>query len=158
MTTNARAIDVAIAAVALLNSAPAQAGFNQTFTAVRAYRPQYDLTTHKLGLKVTVIPATLTDSPLARRTVQGLVAIDVGIQKYVKDPSQATMDASTDSLMLLVEQVKQVLEAGLTLAEANIDCGWQQTENDPIFFPDHLWERGVFTSVPRFTYFTRRAR
>lgn len=159
MATNARSIDVAVAAVSLLNGSTAQATFgSNTFTAVRGYRPLYDLKDHKAGLKVTVIPATLADSPLARRTVQGLVAIDVGVQKFVRDPVAATELANCDSLMLLVEQIKQFLEAGLTLAEANVDCGWQQTENDPLFFPDHLQQHGVFTSVPRFTYFTRRAR
>jgi hypothetical protein len=159
MSTNARVIDVAIAAVTLLNSGPVQATFGaQTFTAVRGYRPTYDLKAHKAGLKVTVIPAVLNESPFLRLTINSQVGVDVGVQNFVGSPVAATQDANCDALMLLVEQIKQVLELGLTLPEAKVDCGWQATENDPIFFPDHLREHNVFTSVPRFTYLTRRTR
>ena len=152
MSTNARPIDVAAAAVTLLNSGPAQATFNQTFVAVRDYVPLFDLTAHKAGLKVTVIPAGLDESPMARLTIDGRVALDVGIQNWA--PTLATKDG----LMLLVEQIKTVMEKGLTLPEAAIDCGWLGTENDPIFRYDHIQQHNVFTSVPRFFYLTRRAR
>jgi hypothetical protein len=152
MSTQARSIDVANAAVAFLNSAPVQTGFVQGFTAVRAYQPLYDLKEHKAGLKVTVIPATLDETPLTRAVVQSLLAIDVGVQNFVAN------DAASDVLMLLVQQIKQALERGLTLAEPATDCGWQGTQNEPIFFPDHMQQHSVFTSVPRFTFLTRRAR
>jgi hypothetical protein len=159
MSTNARPIDVAIAAVTLLNSGPVQTTFGAlTFTAKRAYRPTFDLKQHKAGLTVTVIPVLLNESPFSRQTVDGHVAVQVAVQDFVRDVVPATEDAACDALMLLVEQIKTVLENGLTLPEAAVDCGWVGTENDPIFFPDDLKDHGVFTSTPTFTYLTRRAR
>jgi len=154
MSTQARPIDVANAAVTLLNSAAAQATFGSfaPFTAVRDYVPLYDLEQHVSGLIVTVIPAALNESPMARLTIGGQVGIDVGVQNYVQ-----TL-ADKDGLMLLVEEIKTVLEKGLTLPEFPLDCGWVETENDPIYDPDHLKIYGVFTSVPRFTYQVRRPR
>jgi hypothetical protein len=154
MSTNARAIDVAAAAVTLLNSGPAQASFGSfaPFTAVRDYVPLYDLTQHKAGLIVTVIPAALNESPLARLTINSQVLIDVGVQDVVK-----TL-ADKDALMLLVEQIKTVMEKGLTLPEAAVDCGWEGTENEPLYSQEHMLRHSLFTSVPRFAYLTRRAR
>jgi hypothetical protein len=85
-------------------------------------------------------------------TIQGMVGVDVGVQNWVQ-----TL-ADKDALMLLVEEIKTVMEKGLVLPEANIDCGWQGTENDPIYNPDHMQVHSVFTSVPRFLYLVRRAR
>ena len=159
--SNSRSIDVAIAALALLNSAPKQTTFGaQTFTAVRAYRPVLDLENPAdQALKVTVMPATISESPMTRGMVQGLAGIDVAIQKFVSgDLTQQVADC--DPLMLLVQQIKQALEAAgaLVLADAPTDCGWQQTQNNPIYDPVHLTTLNVFTSVPRFTYLVRRAR
>jgi len=152
--TNARSIDVANAAVALLNGAPAQDAFGSfaPFTAVRDYVPLYDYENPVAGLIVTVMPAALDESPIARLTIGGIVGIDVGVQKY------ATTLADKDALMLLVEQIKSVMEKGLTLAEAAIDCGWTGTENDPAYYPDVMKTHSVFTSIPRFHYQVRRAR
>ena len=83
--SNSRAIDVANAAVALLNSGPAQTAFGAlTFAAVRDYVPLYGLTQHKAGLLVTVIPQAVDTHFWNRPQVQDLVTIDVGIQNYVK--------------------------------------------------------------------------
>lgn len=156
MSTQARPIDVANAAVTLLNSAPAQATFTLApFTAVRDYLPLYDLESHVQGLIVTVMPAALDEAPIGRLTIGGKVALDVAVQNYVGNPPVVT---SQDALMLLVEQIKTVLEKGLTLPEAALDCGWLATENDPIYEQEMLQEFSVFTSVPRFHFQVRRVR
>lgn len=154
MTTNARPIDVAAAAVTLLNSSPAQDTFGSfaPFTAVRDYVPLYDLENLQPGLIVTVMPAAMDESPIARLTIGGNVGIDVGVQDL------APTLAAKDALMLLVEQIKTVMEKGLTLPEAALDCGWLGTENDPIYDPDHMKVYGLFTSVPRFHFQVRRTR
>ncbi len=152
--TNARPIDVAIAAVALLNLPASQATFAAPFTAARGYEvPLYDLQKKDtLGIVVTVIPDELNESPLTRHEVQSEVSVHVGIQNFV----QSLTDK--DAMMLLVEQVKTVMEQGLTLPEAAVDCGWLGTENSPLWDPAHLEQYSVFTSVPRFRYLTRRPR
>lgn len=155
MSNQARLVDAAAAAVTLLNSSPAQATFSQPFTSARAYRPVYDLTTLKSNLKVTVVPKGIEEAALARLTIQGDVAVDVAVQNYVDPANQV---AACDALMLLVQQIKTVMEKGLTLPESNTDCGWISTTNDPAFDPEHLQQKNVFTSVATFTYLTRRAR
>lgn len=158
MTTNARIIDVASAAVTLLNSATAQAGFVLPFVAVRDYVPLYDLESQVAGLLVTVMPAILEERKFARLTIGGEAGIDVAIQDYVPPADPVAALALKDKLMLLVEQVKTVLEKGLILPEANLDCGWLRHENDPIYEPDHMLDFHVFTSVPRVIYQVRRTR
>jgi hypothetical protein len=155
--SNSRSIDVAAAVVSLLNSGPVQAGLSQAFTAVRAYRPLFDLTQHKAGLKVSVVPVSLDTDAFSRGKVRELVSVDVAVQNWV-DPNSET--AQCDALMWLVEQIKEVLEApgALVLADAPTDCGWQGTSTDPLFEQDHLLHESVFTCVPTFAYLTRRAR
>lgn len=152
--SDARTINVANAAVALLNSGPAQAAFTPfTFTAVRAYRPIYDLKAQKAGLKITVVHKANAQKPNDRLTVRGDVAIDVAVQNFVNN------DAESDALTLLVEQIQQSLEKGLVLADGPYrQANWISTECDPIFFPDHMARFSVFTSVSTLTFVTRRPR
>lgn len=154
---DSRAIEVADAITALLNGAAAQATFAQQFTAKRDYIPLYDLEQEDFGLTVTVIPADLDDAPLSRREVRGLVGVEVGVQNYVSPDNRAP---ECDALMLLVQQIKQIVEAPLAvvLGSAPSDCGWQGTQNDPFFYRDLLQVYSVFTSVPKFTFLTRRLR
>ncbi|MDE2100056.1 MAG: hypothetical protein KGL39_22570 [Patescibacteria group bacterium] len=156
--SNSRAINVAAAAVALLNSAPAQTAFAPfSFVAVRAYRPNIDLTQQKSALQVLVIPQALATTPFSRGIVDDHVSIDVGVWDWVDPDGEVTQ---ADALMLLVEQIKQQLEApgALVLTDAPKDCGWQGTDNDPIFDPALLQNNSIFASVSTFTYMTRRAR
>ncbi len=153
--SDARLVDAAKAAVTAMNAGPAQAGFAQTFTAVRAYRPVYNLTAFKSALRVTVVPKAIDEKMLARLTVEADVAIDVAVQGFIDAASEVS---ECDSLMLLMQQIKTVLEKGLTLPEANLDCGWRETVNDPAFDPDHLKQFSVFTSIATLSYLTRRAR
>lgn len=156
--SNSRAINVAAAAVALLNSAAAANAFAPfSFVAVRAYRPNIDLTQQKSALQVLVIPQALETSPFSRGTVDDHVSIDVGVFDWV-DPANEVTQA--DALMELVEQIKQRLEtpAALVLTDAPADCGWQGTANDPIFDPALLQNNSLFASVSTFTFLTRRAR
>lgn len=156
--SNSRAINVAAAAAALLSAASTANVFTPfTFTAVRAYRPNIDLTQQKSALQVFVIPQALDTSPFTRGKVDDHVSIDVGVFDWVDPANELTQ---CDALMELVEQIKQQLEApgALVLTDAPTDCGWQGTANDPIFDPDMLQNNSIFASVSTFTYLTRRAR
>jgi hypothetical protein len=157
--SNSRAINVANAAVGLLNSGPVQAGFAQTFTARRDYVPRFNLKQFPDGVQVLVIPARLDASPMTRADVQELAAIDVVLWSKVS-PDADQQIADCDPLMLTVEQIKQALEApqALALADPPAGCGWQRTENSPIFYPSYLKVLNLFTSSTRFTYLVRRAR
>jgi hypothetical protein len=156
--SDSRAIDVANAAVALLNAASGANAFTPfTFTAKRVYRPTYDLVDVKAGNLILVMPQALDTSPMLRRQVQELVSIDVAFFGWV-DPTNELVEC--DAYMHLIEQLKETLEAptALVLADAPTDCGWQGTTNDPIFDQDDLTNDSVFHSPITLTYLTRRNR
>ena len=132
--------DIAQAVVTMLN---AHHGFSQAFTAVRAYRPVYELQT-MATLHVTVVPKglalELSDRSHAQRRD---VRIDVAVQK------KAANDTEIDGLMALVEEIAGYVK--------DMDLGscaavWLRTENEPIYSPEHLAELGVFTSVLTLTF------
>ena len=153
-STSARYVDVAIAAVAALNAPAAQATFGAlTFTAVRAWRPTYDLKALKNSLTVTVIPRTVAETAFGRQVIKADAEINVWVQNYVAS------DADADALALLVEQIVTVLDKGLTLADGKTDCGWLVTTyEDPFPLPDHLQNLSVFSGPVNLQYQTRRAR
>lgn len=152
-----RSIDLAGGVVNTLNGS-AQSRFVQTFTAIRAYRPSYDLTQHVAQpLQVTVCPKTLETYALSRGEIQELVAVDVAVQGWVDAASEV---AECDAYMELVEQIKTALEtpAAVTPLNSPYDCSWQGWLNDPLYEPDHLLKYSVFTSVSTGSFLMRRVR
>ena len=120
-----------------------QGTFSQTFTAIRAYRPLFDLPEMK-DLHVTVVPKDVVEALASRHSVQQDVRIDVAVQKKVAD------DTETDALMTLVQEIAEFLRFSrlATLPQA----AWIETENSPIYAPEHLEKLSQFTSVLTVTY------
>lgn len=135
---------IADAVVTELAQAPAET-FVQPFAAQRHYRPTFDLAALKT-VRVSVVPRSLTISALGRASNQHDVAVDVAVQKKV-DPADS---AELDSLMRLVEQIADFfrLRRLTELPEAM----WTRTENQPVYSPEHLEQKQVFTSVLTFTF------
>ena len=136
--------DIADAVAAELNAAP-EGTFAQAFTAVRAYVPANDVRDLK-DLRVLVVPRSREDAVETRRLARVDVAVDVGVQRRVDPADNAAVDALSD----LAEQVLRYLR-GRRLA-AQEAARWVGAANEPIFYPDHLLEQRVFTSVVRVTY------
>jgi hypothetical protein len=63
-----------------------------------------------------------------------------------------------DALLLLVEQIKTLLEHPQTLPEPLSACSWSETTNEPLFDQDALKNSNVFVSVSALTYLTVRVR
>jgi hypothetical protein len=65
-------------------------------------------------------------------------------------PARCSDDAGLDELMSLVER----LADGLRLKRLSDvpEAMWVKTENSPIYSPEHLETKGVFTSVLTVTY------
>lgn len=134
-------VSIADAVVASLNDG----SFNQSFVAERHYQPVFDLP-EMTDLHVSVVPKGVEVLASSRNQNQHDYAIDIGIQKRVAE------DAKADELMTLAEEIadnfrlKRVQVAGvgsvplLTVA------------TDPIFAPEHLTEKRVFTSVVTLTF------
>jgi hypothetical protein len=141
------ALDIADAVAAELNAAqvaPAP-GFGQTFTAVRAYRPVFDLADLKT-LRVTVVPKGLEIVNITRSANQNDVSVDVAVQQKV-DPNDGPQ---MDVLMALVEKLGDFFR--LRRLTALPTALWTKTENVPIYSPEHLETKQVFTSVLTFTF------
>ena len=139
--SDATVITIAKGVVADINGA----SLSQTFTAVRAYRPTYDLKDLQ-SLKVTVVPHALEGELVTRADAQEQHQIDVAVQKKVNVDS---LDA-VDPLMLLVEQIKDLLLGEHPSTMATATC--IRATNEPIYDPALMQEKRVFCSVLTLTY------
>ena len=140
-------IDIAHAVVTELNTAPVppETGFSQAFTATRAYRPVFDLAELKT-LRVTVVPKGIEILNLSRHANQNDVSVDVAVQKKVNPDDLAELD----SLMALTEQIGDFFR--LRRLTALPGALWTKTENVPVYSPEHLEQKQVFTSVLTLTF------
>jgi hypothetical protein len=135
---------IADAVVTELNGAGPGA-FGQAFTAARHYRPQFDLAELKT-LRVSVAPKGIAITGLMRNANQHDVSIDVAVQKKVS-PTDA---AELDSLVLLTEQIADFFR--LRRLSALPEALWTKTDNLPVYSPEHLEQKQVFTSVLTLTF------
>lgn len=134
-------IDVAEAVVTELNAGT----FNQALSAARHYRPQFELAELKT-LRTSVVPRAIVTTSLGRTSNQHDVSVDVAVQKKV-DPSDT---AALDGLMALVGEVADFFR--LRRLSALPTAIWSKTENVPIYSPEHLESKKVFTSLLTFTF------
>jgi len=135
---------IADALVTELNGAPAGT-FAQAFAAARHYRPQFDLAELKT-LRVSVVPKGIVITGLMRSANQHDVSVDVAVQKKVNP----TDSAELDGLMTLVEQIADFFR--LRRLAALPQALWTKTDNLPVYSPEHLEQKQVFTSVLTFTF------
>ena len=134
-------IDVAESVVAELNGA----SFSQPLVAARHYRPQFDLAELKT-LRVSVVPKGIVITGLGRSSNQHDVSVDVAVQKKV-DPTDT---AALDALMVLVGEIADFFR--LRRLSSFPAALWSKTENVPIYSPDHLETKQVFTGLLTFTF------
>ena len=137
-------IDIADAVAAELNSAPSGT-FEQAFTAVRRFLPEFELP-DLAELKVSVVPRGLEITGATRSASQYEISIDIGVQKKLG----RDVDGEVAGLLVLVEQMADYLRRR-TLAGAP-RAVWAGIANDPVWAAEHLSEQRVFTSVLTVTY------
>ena len=129
--------DIADAVLAALNGH----SFSQSFTAVRAYRAEYDL--RDMGaLRVTVVPKAVEMTTAGRGLAQSDIQIDLAVQKKLSANSSGD-NAEIDALMGLVQEIAEFIRSTGRFS----DAVWGKTENSPIYAPEHLGEMRLFTSV-----------
>jgi len=133
--------DIADAVVAEL----AAGSFSQSFTPERRVLPIFDLPDLK-GLHVTVVPRGVEIAGASRAMSTHDVRIDVGIQKKVG----TDLDAEVAQLCGLADEIAAYLQrrplAGVPSAS------WVRTANEPVYAPEHLAEKRLFTGVLTLTY------
>lgn len=125
--------------------------YSQTFTAVRAYVPQYELEDLDT-LRVVVVAASDTFTRGSRGASNNHdVEVHVAVMK--RPPATvlpgADETAWTDALRYLVEEVG---DRCLTIALTDPPVRCARVVNDPIWAPEHLRERRQFTSLLRLTF------
>jgi len=137
-------LSVADAIVAALKAEPLK------LDAVRAYRPEFELAELKT-LRVSVVPRGIEITSLGRNANQHDVSVDVGVQQKVDPDDMAALDA----LMAKVQQIADELRLRRLELSGGGSAGagvWVKTANEPVYSPDHLQTKQVFTSVLTFTF------
>lgn len=153
MPLTSRVMDVADAVAALLNAPPNGFGpFLSSFQSAVAFQPQFDLKQLQT-LQVAVIPDEEADTMLLKQTNQLDVSVDVWIQKHIAGVPEGR------SLMALAEQFKTLLKlprpvGPMTLGDGS-HASWIGMTARPLWHPNHMLEKNVFTRVLTFTYRTK---
>ncbi len=136
--------DIADAVVAELGAAPPDT-FSMAFTAERHVLPEFELK-DLADLKVTVVPKSVEITAASRASSQYEIAVDIGIQKKLgKD-----LDTEVAALGTLVDEIADYLRHR-KLSQASFAV-WVGIGNEPVYAPEHLAERRVFTSILTVTY------
>lgn len=133
---------------AILDALAAHA-FSVGLTVARKYVPVLDLRDID-GVHVTVVPRSVGITNADRSRCANEVAVDVAIQR--KLPAIATADV--DPMMDLVQEIADFLTR-LKLAAVPA-ASWLRIANTPIYAPDHMQEKRMFTSVLTVTYIMHR--
>ena len=134
-------IDIADAVAAALND-PGEPGFSQSFTAVRKALPAFDLA-DLAGLHVTVVPKGVEVTGATRSLSQHDYQIDVGVQRKLG----SDLEAETAAMLALVDEIAAFLGR-----RAMAGAAWVRSVNEPVYSPEHLAEKRLFTSVLTITY------
>jgi len=137
-------IDIADAVAATLND-PGEPGFSQSFAAERKALPAFELA-DLAGLHVTVVPKAVEITGGSRSLSQHDVQIDVGVQKKVG----SELEADVAALSGLVEEIAVFLRRRPLASVAG--AAWVRSANEPVYSPEHLAEKRLFTSVLTVTY------
>lgn len=144
-------VDIADAVVAELNDT----AFSLPFTAVRAYRPVYELP-EMSELHVTVVPRGVVISRSDRASHQQDYRVDVAVQKRLGAVEAVAMDPLMDLVEELCDHFKGLVLAAPDGLPAYRQASCVGIENEPVYAPEHLEEMRQFTSVITVTFRTWR--
>lgn len=133
--------DIADAVVAGIN----EAELSQSVTAARTFLPVFDLEDMQ-DLHVTVVQRGVTTPPGGRGHNQHDYAIDIAVQKKL----DAVSNAEVDTLLGLVQELADLFRFK-RLTEPPY-AAWLNTENVPVYSPEHLEQLRQFTSVITITF------
>jgi len=123
----------------------AAGSFSLPFTPERRVLPVFDLPDLK-GLHVTVVPRGVEIAGASRSMSTHDVRIDIGIQKKLG----TDLDAEVAELCGLADEIAAYLHRR-RLADVPT-ASWVRTANEPVYAPEHLAEKRLFTGVLTLTY------
>jgi len=134
-------IAIADAVVESLNAG----SFSHAFTAARHYQPVFDLP-EMATLHVSVVPKAIDVLASSRNQNQHDYAIDIGIQQKVADDTEA------DGLMALAEEIADHFRLGRVQVTGVGSVPIFKVSAEPVFAPEHLTEKRLFTSIVTLTF------
>ncbi len=134
-------IAIADAVVESLNSA----SFSQALTAERHYQPVFDLP-EMADLHVSVVPKGVEVLASSRNQNQHDYAIDIGVQQKVAGDTEA------DALMTLAEEIADHFRLGRVQVDGVGSVPVLKVATEPVFAPEHLTEKRLFTSIITLTF------
>jgi len=134
-------VQLADAIVAMLNAGK----FSLAFTAQRLYRPYFDLP-EMSTLHVTVVPDNVVLTQHTRIAMANETKVDVAVQKKYKTEDAAELDP----LMVLVEEIAAMFAQNRAIA--NLGAVLLKVEHAPVYSPEHMQDKRMFTSIITLTY------
>lgn len=135
------AIDIADAIVTELSGNT----FSEPLVVTRRVLPEFELSELK-ALTVTVVPKSVEINNITRQSSSFNLAVDIGIQQKI---SKAT-DTEVARLSGVVSEIVSFLNRrSLTEIAGAI---FVSIANEPVYAPEHLSEKRLFTSILTLTY------
>lgn len=120
--------------------------FIQPFTASARVLPEHELSALK-NLTISVVPKSVEIINLTRAASNLEIEIDIAVQKKVT----AQIDTDVESLLSMVTEIIDFVNRR-NIGEAK----FIKVSNDPIYSPEHLNEKRLFTSLITVTYLRMR--
>ena len=135
------AIDVADAIVTELNGG----SFSEPLTVSRRVLPEFELAELK-ALTVTVVPKSVGISNITRDSSSFEVAIDIGIQQKIGKDTDTDVTRLSGVVTEIVTFMNRRKLSGFPAAV------FVSIANEPVYAPEHLSEKRLFTSILTLTY------
>jgi len=135
-------IDIADAIVTALEADVAADEFGISFKPERKLVPAFEIDELNT-LRVTVFPKANEQEIADRSRNRHDVTVDIGIQKRIAG------DAEVEQLLDLVETIDSRLSRRQLEA---VPARYVNSQNQPVYSPEHLTSQNVFTSVLTLTY------
>lgn len=128
--------------VVLLNAAD----FGVECIAAKSYLPTLDLKGAGETVHLTVAPSATQYGSDTRGSTDRQVVIDIGVQRAL--PREATDDV-IEAMLDLVERIARTVHR---TRDAALGVVCREVGNDPIYSPEHIREKRLFTSVLQTTW------
>ena len=119
--------------------------FSEPLVVTRRVLPEFELTDLK-ALTVTVVPKSVGINNITRDSSSFEVAIDIGIQQKIGKDTDAEVAQLSGIVTELVSFLNRRKLSGVPAAV------FVSIANDPVYAPEHLSEKRLFTSIITCTY------
>ena len=135
------ALDIADAIVAELSTAT----FSEPLVITRRVLPEYEIAELK-ALTVTVVPKSVGINNITRESSSFEVAIDIGVQQKIGKDTDTEVTRLSGVVSELIAFMNRRKLAGFPAAV------FVSMVNEPVYAPEHLSEKRLFTSILTLTY------